>query len=243
MTCYQKERACGRYPVGSGVEVRRYQTNSGETRVHFAGLSVCADANRCPTCSQRIKAARAVKLGQECEAWGLHYGPGSIGFLTSTIRHNRDHTFLELKKGLLKAFNKTMTSLRRKVPTKGNESFLSELDYDGTIRAMETTLSKANGFHVHLHTLVLFKRPLSLEDEARAHQHIGRVWQKNVIKALGESCAPNLSNGSDFKAIRSSSDANKVGQYLSKLVLSCQRLAQRLQKMAILPLLKCSTRY
>jgi hypothetical protein len=65
----------------------------------------------------------------------------------------------------------------------------------GTIRALETTHSNANGWHPHLHELWFVERGFSI---ARLRQQLYKAWNNACIDA-GLEC-PSLANGVDVRA-------------------------------------------
>jgi hypothetical protein len=80
----------------------------------------------------------------------------------------------------------------------------------GTIRTLEVTHGR-NGWHPHVHTLVLTARPFTDDERAQLLTHAYTSWRGSVVKA-GQR-AP-LSEHTTISAVR---DASDVAQYVTKI--------------------------
>jgi hypothetical protein len=108
--------------------------------------------------------------------------------VTLTFPHSRNDNLKELlrKQSLASKLFKERAAYKRMRKVYGIK---------GTIRALETTHSNANGWHPHLHELWFVERGFSI---ARLRQQLHQAWSKACVDA-GLEC-PNLTNGVDVRA-------------------------------------------
>lgn len=117
--------------------------NSATKKARYRGLMRCASIWNCPVCAAFITEQRRVEL-----AGALERTDYAVAMVTYTIRHNRKETLRGLLKILKTAYDR-MKSGRASVEVR------AEYGWIGSVRALEVTHGE-NGWHPHLHELVLF---------------------------------------------------------------------------------------
>jgi Replication protein len=132
---------CGRTMHGDYVGVR----NNGEV-TGLSGLTTCGSVWICPVCNAKVMARRTLEIGS---AVALAQLAGyKIAFLTLTMRHNSGQSLAELWDALSYAWG-VVTAGKPWLKTKKRFGVL------GFLRAVEVTVSYLNGWHVHIHCLVV----------------------------------------------------------------------------------------
>jgi hypothetical protein len=187
---------CGRTQIAPTVDICDHVVDG--RRVAFArGLLTCGSVWSCAVCSAKIRAGRAAEV-QRVVAW---HGQARTFLWSLTVRHARGHSLARVRRGVALA----MRYMQRGAPWR---RFKARVGLVGTVRALEVTHGDANGWHPHLHVLLLVEQPAQLSME---REWLAARWASCVVAALGEAHAPNA-HGSDLRAC---SDAT----YLAKLGL------------------------
>lgn len=102
-------QTCGKVSV-SGSEIStsevaiKVSQNGDQRRAGFSGLATCGSVWSCPTCNQKIAAARAVEIGDAVEAWEAMGGHVVLG--TYTMHHVRGQSITDLWDALGYAWSK-----------------------------------------------------------------------------------------------------------------------------------------
>ena len=186
---------CGRVRVVPALEIRMC-----EGRAHFSGLLTCGSVWECPHCSAKIRAGRATEV-QQAVAW---HGAERTSMLTLTVRHAMGENLKELRAGVANAWR----LMQQGAPWR---RFRERVDLVGTVRALEVTHGP-NGWHPHLHLLVLVGDPAQL---AREQEWLSIRWRGCVARALGESNLPDLEHGCVVTPCHESSYLAKLGLELA----------------------------
>lgn len=144
---------CGS-PLGEVVEFGQVVTPDGERVSRFQGLMTCASSNVCLRCAGKIGAARATSIERLAAAAKEQ---GFTAYLvTLTFAHQRGDFLKEMIDGMMAGWAALQRSRRmRRLMANGG----------GFVRVGEVTWSFANGFHPHMHALVLSKEDLSADLE------------------------------------------------------------------------------
>lgn len=139
-------------PTASGV----YVFKGHETKkAHFHGVLKCSNVWACPVCSSRIATKRGLELKQATEQHKKN--GGYLYLVTLTIPHERTSKLDVLLDDLTDSYRKT---------TSGRAYQAIKKDYGiiGSIRALEVTYGDSNGWHPHLHILVLTEKSIDLKE-------------------------------------------------------------------------------
>lgn len=124
-------------------EVRVWRRPTSAT--YYRGLRVCGLVWACPVCAAKIAERRRAEL---IEAMDKHKATGGAAWLmTLTVPHTREEKAFTLTEKLLKAY---------RAFGQGKNAWTGILPgVVGSVRALEVTHGQANGWHPHLHVLVL----------------------------------------------------------------------------------------
>ncbi len=157
-------------PGALGVELKR----AASGRAYWAGLMSCGSVWTCAVCAERIARQRQADVLTVLER---HMATGGVGVsLTLTVPHDRGSELRPLRRTVSRAWQKIQQGapwLRAK----------ARFGIVGHVRALESTHG-GNGWHPHLHLLVLLARPLDDDDELSAlHAHIFDRWARTVAAA------------------------------------------------------------
>lgn len=187
-------------PYTPRTEIR--YTPFGYGFVH--GVKRCGYAQFCPVCAAKIADRRAAEIKRAVDL-ALRLGHG-IYMLTLTVPHGSWHSLSELRKTVERAF-RHMTGGRAWVNDRAEYGIL------GVIRTFETTIGIGlNGWHPHLHVLIITDKPLS--DPSTLHDRFFSRWSDFVVRSGLE--APNR----DASKLDPITEQRGIGRYLSKVSVS-----------------------
>ncbi len=193
----RRQRACGLCSYdGDGVAVVVSEGGSGR----FVGVQHCGSVWACPTCRAIITTKRAAEVSQVVEG----HGAQRAYLLTLTLAHQSGDDLAPLRRGLGLSYRKLWGSA-------AGERLKAALGIEGSIRAMELTHGR-NGWHPHIHALLLLDRPLKVSELARLEFKISKRWRAMIAKHVGEQFEPSQKRGAD---LRLACD----GKYITKLGL------------------------
>lgn len=200
----QSVRHCGRVPrSGSdGVSLRLREGVAG-----YGGLQHCGSVWACPVCAGRILVHRALEIGA---VLGRAIEQGHpVGFVTLTMRHHRAQPLRVLWGAAQKAW-------QRAISGKGWVEVGDLLD--GWVRVWEVTHGQ-NGWHVHVHCVVVLARDSTRDDLERIGSGMFQRWSRGLTAAGLE--APKLV-GQDWHLVEGNRAAEAVGDYLAKMADSVE---------------------
>jgi hypothetical protein len=167
---------------------------------HFANLQRCGSVWTCPVCSAAITQQRAKEV---VNAQDSHFKNGGQTLMI-TLTHSH-----KLHDKLVNTVPMVALALQKYRNSRQYKALLESIGYTGLIRALETTYSDNNGFHVHTHEL-LFVNSDSLNIK-KITDVLFYCWSK-ACKSVGLG-VPSRSRGVDVKESFSPSD------YLAKFGL------------------------
>ncbi|MEU5736196.1 hypothetical protein ABZ797_46535 [Streptomyces antimycoticus] len=144
-------RACGRGVIDHDQGVTFKRRNG---RVHTSGTTRCHSIWCCPVDAAKIRSVRSDDASEACVR---HIEAGGTAYLvTLTARHYRRHGLAELMDAIRGAFT-ALTSGAQWAGDKnrGRDGERQRMGIVGIIRSTEVTHSERNGWHPHLHLIVL----------------------------------------------------------------------------------------
>jgi hypothetical protein len=193
-------RGCGRYTISrhGEVEVRSDGQSQG-----FAGLASCGSPWLEPVCAAKIWAERRLELGVLLAAV-VAAGDGAA-FGAMTVRHHLGTPLVEVWDGLLgcwRALGKDLTV--RKVRKR--------CGVVGVIRLVECTCGD-NGWHPHVHLLVIFDHVPTAEEVAAVHAAHVAVWLRAAAR-LGLDTPTE--GAQDLHLVTGRDIASDLAEYLGK---------------------------
>lgn len=162
----RQQRNCGVAPV------QHIHVGPGWQR----GLATCKSVPNCPVCSARLRAARTEDV-QKAITWWTEQQRCRVSMLTLTIRHARIHDLRKLRRGLTECWRELWT---------GREGRALRRDMAHYVRALDVTWGP-NGWHPHLHVLVLHDEEDLDLDWLNA---VRRRWAALVEQRLGRAFRP-----------------------------------------------------
>lgn len=214
-TTLSRVAKCGKTTIGGAVELRA----SGDgSRVGFGGLSTCGSVWACPVCAAKISARRrdeVAELVAHAQAEGAE-----VSMLTLTMRHHHGQQLEALWDALSYGWSR-LTSGR------AWQQFEVQAGIIGYIKSTEITYSNVNGWHVHLHVLIVTSRSIYIpiacqRAQGRARQPypveyrlpkdiIAERWER-ALKVKGVEVIPER-GGVDWDV---ANDVEKLANYVTK---------------------------
>lgn len=174
---WRRTAACGRSVVtDDGLVAIKATTTDDGTVAYTEGVMRCGSVWLCPVCSATIRTHRQMELN--AAALAHTNNGGHIGMLTLTVRHSRTDTLERLQDALSAAWK----SLQQSKEWRAIRSVLT-----GTVTAKEVTYGHANGWHPHLHVLVLAPAGINRDIFARFLNDWGRNELTNARKVVDRS--------------------------------------------------------
>lgn len=131
-------------PDAEQVEVWKHDETG---HAHYKNLCVCGGVWTCAPCSSKISERRRVELKQALDQAADY----SFSMVTFTLSHKRGDKLDSLVDDLL-------TSYRRLTSGRDYQTFTQSAGIVGSIKSLEVTYSDRNGFHPHLHVLLVTRR-------------------------------------------------------------------------------------
>lgn len=182
-----KVKQCGK-PIDISV---------GVTQLGFTNLSTCKD-KLCPHCLQISEEKHKKKIREIIEKSFLE--GFKIMFLTFTHKHNKKEKYENLRDEIVKCF----TAITRSSKYKKLEE---KYDIKAYIKKLETTFQLTNGFHNHIHLLLIFN---SDEDTTKLIDAFYEMWENQHSKKFGKKLSK--------QCFKSMSIINEVGisRYMAK---------------------------
>jgi len=157
-------RVCYRHRQKQTDFVRVYRRGEGEkVSTYYRGLQVCGSVWCCPVCAAKITERKRAELVAVLDQHGK--AGGGVLMLTLTVPHARPKRLEDLEPGEVD-LNTPFSLVDRLLEAfrqfgQGRDRWTASLPgYVGSVRALEVTHG-VNGWHPHLHVLVLLARPLT----------------------------------------------------------------------------------
>lgn len=200
-----------------GVGTAHFGTNEDGER----SVERCASISACPTCAAVIRGSRADDVDRAVQVWQAD--GGTALFLTLTLRHKKTHALDDSLSTLMSAWKLLQSrqfwagsGKRSKTPVPGLRDRLGVI---GWIRSVEVTYTDGtgasktgNGWHPHLHVLLLVKN--APEDVARLRSEIAHEW-RSAVRSRSVEHEPSQDRGVDLQAVKG--DGVVLAKYLTKV--------------------------
>lgn len=195
-------RKCRRFRQ-SGVGAVTIETRRGGNDASYSGLQTCGSVWACPACAGRIAAERGETL-QAAIAAHVELG-GDVVHLTATLRHRDGQALAPLLNAIAPAWDycRRGTAGRR----------LQTMNFAGFVRVVEITHG-ANGWHPHVHALMLFDGLVTDEEVRDLQSAMGSAWRSSVVKSGLD--APSDEHGLQAKRVDMNEAIDAVSGYLTK---------------------------
>ena len=160
---------CGQKALGSIVTLHVHDGHS-----HFGGVETCGSVWACPVCAAKITEGRKEDIQIVLD--GHRKAGGRAYMATLTIPHYRFQDAKTLRKAVSTAFRKVKAGRRW-------QEARNRYHWAGDVRALEVTHG-GNGWHPHLHVLVLFDAPASQEDAHAFGEWLFDAW-RGAVERMG----------------------------------------------------------
>jgi hypothetical protein len=181
LTHHRRLSGCGRASTGQGVALVR----SGDGVARFTGVQTCGSVWACAVCSAKIRQGRAEELEAGVRAH-MDRGGGAF-FVTLTVRHRLGDSLSDLLGTVAGSYRSLSQGRNRVVVPRGADASANEVV--GVVRALEVTHG-ANGWHPHLHVLVLTGSRWSESAVTEFGDDLFGRWSDAVARRLGEDHRP-----------------------------------------------------
>lgn len=175
---------CGKKPAASKIKILKH-ANTG--KAHYSGLQTCGSVWSCPVCASKISERRRLEISQAVDKW-IEQG-GEVLLVSLTFPHSKKDNLKDL---LLKQSEACKKFKGRSAYSKHLRSFYG---IQGTIRSLETTYSKTNGWHPHLHELWFVNRGFSI---IQLRNYVYDSWSLACTDSGLKR--PNITNGVDIRS-------------------------------------------
>ncbi len=238
-------KGCGRALMDPASGVIVAQTAAGTSVV--LGLMRCGRIWLCPVCAATIRHKRAEEITAAVVEW-IRRG-GTAYLVTFTARHGHTDRLADLMDALQGtrktpdtprrpgAYQRLITggtwAGRRATDGRGHadrDGIRDRIGYIGMIRATEVTVGQINGWHPHIHAIVMVGG--RTEGERAAKQvvatfepteaalsewqgHWRGVWTR-TLRGINPDFTPDDRHGVDFKRLDTERDANDLAEYIAK---------------------------
>lgn len=187
-------------PIG-GSDVAIHRGTDGIA--HASGIETCGSIWSCPVCAAKIRNFRSDEIGA---ALGRHIAAGGGAlFVTLTLPHDAGDALRRTVELVSDGF-RAVNSGRAYGDDRAAFGIL------GHIRSFEITHG-SNGWHPHLHVLVVTERPSTRDAAAALQSRWQARWDRWLV---GNGWRPSVDK-IGVKVERVRRDAAAVGAYLAKL--------------------------
>ncbi|MEU7162573.1 protein rep [Streptomyces chrestomyceticus] len=220
ITSLERVRKCGRTTNGNVGDGMAAVVMNG-TVAHWSGFCSCGSIWACPVCSAKIRATRADEIAravanhmitsQPTEQATAPTAGATAWMVTLTARHKRKHDLAPLFDAVANGWRKLMSGPAWVGDKRRGE--LGERDLLGVrgyIRSMEVTYGTRNGWHPHLHVVLLLNNETA-EQLAYAMDRWDRTWRAFLKKHGFE---PSKEHGVKWSKVTT---AEEAGEYIAKV--------------------------
>jgi hypothetical protein len=195
-------------PVNQAVTLRVKANQDGTRTAGYGGLQHCGSVWACPVCSATIATTRARDIARVLR-WALDQGY-SASMMTLTLRHFKGQKLRDVWSAVSKGWA---------AATGGKRWMAEQAQYglEGWIKAVEATHG-ANGWHVHLHVLMIWQEADTEVAESDARdlaERMHRRWTAAVQRAGFDSLRDH--GGLDVRMASLDPEANGLHQYFTKM--------------------------
>lgn len=169
-------RCCSRYRnphASETIDVHRSAHGAS-----YRGLMTCDSPWLCPLCTRRRAAQLGAQLGRTMTTAIEQGGACMVGIFT--VRHHAGDRLGELLDALIGSWSRMWQSGARRAYLRETFGFV------GAVRCVEVTHG-ANGWHPHIHAVVVTSRRLSREDSAELAELLRLEWDAAVRRVFGRT--------------------------------------------------------
>jgi len=165
----------------------------------FGGLMSCDNPWYCPVCAPKALGDKCNEIQTITTNFLNESAQNTCLMITQTLSHTKDDVLKPLLSDLVKANGYLKSGNFRKKLEK-------EFGFYSAIRAVESTHSRINGWHPHLHEIWYFKKSLTVDDVIKLHKmlfdkylHKLELMGKSASKQRGIDISFVTGNGENEK--------------------------------------------
>ncbi|HBC3922236.1 TPA: protein rep, partial [Vibrio parahaemolyticus] len=160
---------CSWTALASNVELMRSKEHGTG---HVKNIVTCGSVWSCPICTGRIQERRREEIAKAMQAW--YSQGGQVIMVTLTAPHYNHQSLKQLRAMQSEA----LTHLRQSGAYK--RMLVEEQGFKGLIRALEVTVSKRNGWHLHTHELWFVKGDANIK---RIKKRTLERWENACLRS------------------------------------------------------------
>lgn len=215
VTSLTRVRGCHRWRSPGASTVAIEWAGNGESR--FSQLQDSHSIWASPISACKLAGLRAGEITRAVDNWleqgkqsGNTYG---VEFITLTVRHDRTQALRDVWDVVAKAWASAVggASWHGGVRTSGDKN---RFGVEHWIRSVEVTHSRKNGWHVHVHALLLTRWRLSDDERNTLAMRMFERWQKRCLRMGFKS--PDEKHGVHIEAAVTEQNTAKLGAYMAK---------------------------
>lgn len=195
---------------GAGAALVVWQGNG---RARWGALQDSHSPWCSPVSAAKIARLRAEETRRGVQEWLDQDKGHSALFLTCTLRHNVSQSLDLLWSAISSCWSAVIDTPSWRGGGRSGAGERATYGVRHYIKATEVTHGK-NGWHVHLHVVLLTDRKLSVEESKNLKSRILGRWTKRALRRGLD--APSEDRGIDLKQAETGDDARKIAGYVSK---------------------------
>ena len=192
---------------------------SSEKGAQFGGLQDSKSVWASPISAARIGKVRAGEIRRALRAWiqdSKDKNAHDIAFLTLTLRHSKEDSL----KSVWDTLSKCWAGVTQTAAWRGSAKVTGDKANFGIahwIKSVEVTHGK-NGYHVHLHVLLLTQKTLSDQEKELLESRIYSRWSAAAERRGFK--APSRERGVKLERAVQANDYDALAEYMAKSQLS-----------------------
>jgi hypothetical protein len=180
---------------------------------HVSGIRRCGSPWSCPLCAPVVRERRAAEIDQGVGKWLADGGGAEL--VTVTTPHELGMRLADVADVVRKGWTSVVGCpawAGRKTPKGFEDGLRQTLGIVGVIKAVEVTYGR-NGWHPHIHALVLTNEPLNELQRDALRVHVLGRWQRYMGRKW---CAvPSDRHGVDVRPV--AENPAELAGYLTKV--------------------------
>lgn len=210
-TSLKKVRGCHRW-LAPGAGAASLQWVPGQAR--WGNLQNSHSIWASPMAAARLARLRAAEIKCAVDSW-ISQGNGAHGveFLTLTVRHHAGQSLSEVWDVVAKCWRSVVGG----ASWHGGKRYQGDKNRYGVahwVRSVEITHSRKNGWHVHVHALLMTEKRLSKDERETLENRMFERWKNAALRAGFQ--APTRERGIKLVEAMNSNNTAAIGEYLAK---------------------------
>ena len=200
--CLRREAVSNSKGSGTATMAPYVELGTADGVGSIRGARRCANVHACPVCAPKVRNGRADEIMQVATRHRML--GGQLLFLTLTMPHRQGQRLAPLWSTVAGSWTRMMAGGTR-------QHLRDAYGLSGFVRTLEVTHG-ANGWHPHLHVLLLVDGPLSSWERDCMEDELYELWRAEVV--ADGWVAPTRANGVKLDQVKRAGD---LGAYLTKM--------------------------